>query len=198
MRPYYYRSNHLQGVAYSLTTRNVAELGNIDIVTDWGTSMNSREKIPSVLSYSDPPNGERQFGADISEEAVTMMNFKLELEIQDKRLDELELTLQVLEGTDNLAFKHIKKSGGYPEYSYKAPGDIVTDYLTKVCERAWEVIEPTYLYSTRRPPVDIVITVPVVCGSLHILGTLKTESWTEMVVPGHQRNISSGSGCWLQ
>lgn len=124
--------------------------------------MNSQEKIPSVLSYSPAPNGERQFGADISENAVTMMNFKLELEVQDRRLDELELTLQVLEGTNNLSFKHVKKTGGDPEYSYKPPSDIVTDYLTKVCERAWEVIGPVYRYSNKKPPVDIVVTVPVV------------------------------------
>lgn len=134
--------------------------------------MNSREKIPSVLSYSPAPNGERQFGADISDDAVTMMNFKLELEVQDKRLDELELTLQVLEGTNNLSFKHVKRSRGDPEYSYKVPSDIVTDYLTKVCERAWETIEPVYLYSNRKPPVDIVVTVPVV-GRSH---TLRTSS----------------------
>lgn len=129
--------------------------------------MNSREKIPSVLSYSLSSNGERQYGADVSDESVTMMNFKLELEVQDKRYDELELTLQALEGACNLSFKHIKQSNSNPEYSYKAPEDIVTDYLTKVCERAWEIIEPTYLYSTRKPPVDIVVTVPVVCVSYH-------------------------------
>lgn len=127
--------------------------------------MDSQEKIPSVISYSRAPNGERQFGADISAGAVTMMNCKLELEAQEKRLDELNLILQLLEGVNNLSFNSIKHSGGDPEYSYKAPSGIITDYLSKVYQRAWEVIKPVYEYSTSRPPVDIVVTVPVVRGS---------------------------------
>lgn len=191
--------NIFAGVAYCLTTSTVADLSTIEIVIDWGPEMDSREKIPSVISYSPARNEERQFGADVCDDAVTMMNFKLELEVQDKRLDELELTLQVLEGTNNLSFEHIKKSGGDPEYSHKAPADIVTDYLTKVCESAWQVIEPIYLLSGQRPLVDIVVTVPVVSDN-PTLYTSKTNRFfsIEMVVSCHKCNIPSNLGCWFQ
>lgn len=119
------------------------------------------EKVPSVISYSPPVNDEAQWGPQIATDAVTMVNTKLELEVQAKKIDELELTLQVLEGTGGLAFDHVKRSGAFPEYTWKTPTEIVTDYLTKVSEHVWDEVKrnlPTEIKAT----VDIVVTVPVV------------------------------------
>jgi len=125
--------------------------------------MDNDVKIPSVISYSPCTDaGEQQFGASLSLDAVTMVNTKLELEAQDTRLDELDLIIQVLEGMKDLNFEYIIRAQGYPGYTWKAPEDIVTDYLTK----AFEHFERATDYLTEiktNVPVDIIVTVPVVC-----------------------------------
>lgn len=125
--------------------------------------MSNEVKIPSVISYSPSTHkGEEQFGASLSPDAVAMINTKLELEAQDTRLDELDLIIQVLEGTKDLNFEHVKRAQGYPGYTWKAPEDIVTDYLTKVFEHFERATD--YLTEIKNyVPVDIMITVPVVC-----------------------------------
>ncbi len=149
-------------------------------------------KIPSVISYSAPGvNDEQQFGYDISPDAITMVNTKLELEPQDERVDELNLILQVLEGMRNLNFNHVKSIRSFPGYTWyvmlvsklicgrhlltlsapprKGPEDVVTDYLTK----AFKCFDASteYIADVKQTnPVDIVVTTPVVC--LKILHTL--------------------------
>lgn len=125
--------------------------------------MSNDVKIPSVISYSPSTHkGEQQFGASLSPDAVAMVNTKLELEAQDTRLDELDLIIQVLEGTKNLNFEHVKSAQGYPGYTWKAPEDIVTDYLTKVFEH-FERAMVDLTEIKNNVPVDIIVTVPVVC-----------------------------------
>ncbi|KAJ9663048.1 hypothetical protein H2198_001040 [Neophaeococcomyces mojaviensis] len=148
------------GVAFANTQSNVAQLSKIEVMQDWGSKMGNQHKLPSVYSYVIATNGEEQWGTDISENAVTMVNTKLELEVQDKKLDELELTLQVLEGTGNLAFEYVKKSGGHPAYTWKTPTEIVTDYLTKARERVWNALGLDHLVGTNNI-VGIIVTVPV-------------------------------------
>lgn len=124
--------------------------------------MDNEVKIPSVISYSPCTDAnEQQFGASLSPDAVAMINTKLELEAQDTRLDELDLIIQVLEGTKNLDFEHVKRAQGYPGYTWKVPEDIVTDYLTKAFEHFETATE--YLTEIKTSvPVDIIVTVPVV------------------------------------
>ena len=152
-----------KGVAYATPKLDDASFSKISIVQDWGPGMGNSDKIPSVYSYSPASSArEQQWGASISPGAITMVNTKLELDIEDNKLDELELILQLLHGTKNLGFEHVKASKGYPAYTWKTPEDIVTDYLTKV----FEYLNRTVLrYSStlrEQMPVDIVITVPVV------------------------------------
>lgn len=125
--------------------------------------MGNHDKIPSVYSYSPAsPAGEQQWGASLSPDAITMMNTKLELDVQDNKLDELELILELLHGTKNLGFEHVKASRGYPAYTWKAPEEIVTDYLTQVFQCLDQAV-PNFSSTLRAQiPVDIVITVPVV------------------------------------
>jgi methionine synthase II (cobalamin-independent) len=124
--------------------------------------MTNDVKIPSVISYSPrSAQNEQQFGADLSPDAVSFLNTKLELDLQDSRLEELDLILQVLEGMKNLNFDNIKASKGYPAYTWKKPEDIVTDYLTRVYNCFVKSTE--YMEEIRKTaPVDIIITVPVV------------------------------------
>lgn len=125
--------------------------------------MNNSHKIPSIISYSFAPNGERQWGADLSPAAIVHKNIKLQLDVQQRRIDGLELTLEVLEGTGNLSIDHLKRSNRDPAYAYKPPTTIVTDYLTRVFKCAWETIRPRYeALGARKPSVDVVVTVPVV------------------------------------
>jgi hypothetical protein len=121
--------------------------------------MSNIDKIPSVYSYSPALNGEQQWGESLSPKAVTMINTKLELNVQDNKLDELELILRVLDGTKNLHFGHVRARKGYPEYSWKSPEEIVTDYMTKIFQYVDKYLEKFRVLGL---PVDIVVTVPVV------------------------------------
>ena len=152
-----------KGVAFATPKLDDASFGEISIVRDWGPGMRNSDKVPSVYSYSPASSaGEQQWGASLSPGAITMVNTKLELDVQDNKLDELELIQQLLHGTKNLGFEHVKASKGYPAYTWKTPEDIVTDYLTKVFQYLNQAVP---LFSSRlraQMPVDIVITVPVV------------------------------------
>jgi hypothetical protein len=44
-----------------------------------------------------------------------------QLDVQDRKIDELELILQVLDGMNNLNFDDTIASKGYPEYTWKGP-----------------------------------------------------------------------------
>ncbi|KAF2823206.1 actin-like ATPase domain-containing protein [Ophiobolus disseminans] len=136
-------------------------LKDIRIVTDWGTDMTNDIKIPSVISYSLRTSAnELQFGANLSRNAVAMVNTKMELDVQETRLDELILIIQTLDGMKDLGFHHVKASKGLPEYTWKTPEDVVTDYLQKVFDPVWKATE--YMGPIRDlAPVDVVITVPV-------------------------------------
>ena len=93
------------------------------------------------------------------------MNTKLELELQNTKFDELELTFNVLQHTDSLVFKFgdSKNNDANGSYTSKSPKEIVTDYLTKICECARKFIDEEQIKRTKTP-VDVVITVPVVCS----------------------------------
>jgi hypothetical protein len=139
-------------------------LNEVKVLQAWGPGMGNANKIPSVISYSPSIKSERQWGGDISDEAVTMVHTKLELDVQDDKLDELELILQVLDGTRDLGFDNVKRCGGDPEYTWKDPEDIVTDFLINVFDHIRDSLG--YFQATenakQQTKVDIVITVPQV------------------------------------
>lgn len=146
------------GVALATSKGHEASLDEIQVITDWGRNMSNKDKVPSVYSYSPAPNGEQQWGESLSPKAVTMINTKLELDVQDNKSDELELILQVLDGMKNLHFDHVRACKGYPEYTWKNPEEIVTDYLTKIFQYVDKYVEKFRVLGL---PVDIVVTVPV-------------------------------------
>lgn len=140
-----------------------ASLDKIQVVTAWGKDMDNHNKVPSVYSYS-PASArkEQQWGASISPKAVTMVNTKMELDVLDDKRDELELIIQLLNGTRNLGFEAVKNSKGRPEYTSKTPDEIVTDYLTKIYEYVQLAIQDFGAKLLSTVKVDIVMTVPVV------------------------------------
>lgn len=149
------------GIAFCTAQSNIAVLKNIEVLQAWGGTANSH-KVPSVISYSESVK-EKQWGMSISSDAVTFVCTKLELEPSEKKVDELELTLQVLEGTGKLDFQNVKSAGPLPAYTWKTPTQIVTDYLSKVCKCFLDFIKPRLPPGGLKIPVDIVVTVPVVC-----------------------------------
>ena len=143
-------------------------LDEIDVVQDWGPQMGNHDKIPSVISYSECSRAqEQQWGVSISPDAITMINTKLELDLQDNKSEELDLILQALDGMNNLTFDYVKAAKNYPAYTWKGPGDIVTDYLTKIFQYISLEIKNFSPEFRALIPVDIVITVPVVSHPIH-------------------------------
>lgn len=125
-------------------------------------------KVPSIYSYSPAPGGEEQWGDDTSPDAITMGGVKLELELQEKTIDELYLTLQVLEGTHGLSFDYISQyADDDPEYTCKNPAEIIQDYMTKVFEHVDDALNLRVPVRSKIP-MDIVITVPVVSKALRM------------------------------
>ena len=84
--------------------------------------MSNQQKVRSTIAYL--PN-QIQWGSDISDGIPTMVNTKLEFELQPNRYDELELTLHVLNGTGNLSFDNVRTSGLDPAYTSKSPDEVV-------------------------------------------------------------------------
>ncbi|KAF7190557.1 hypothetical protein HII31_07716 [Pseudocercospora fuligena] len=173
------------GVAFTTTDAHHAVLDEIDVIQDWTTRMSNMDKVPSVKSYSRASNGEAQWGSDISENAITMVNQKLELEIQDSKLDELDLTLYVLKGAGYLSFDHLREAGSNPDFSCKAPEEVVADYLEHIFGCARQAINVDQLRTTDTA-IDLVITVPVVWsyqGWKSIFNAMKRAGFNKTILP---------------
>lgn len=151
------------GVAYATPRSADASLKDITLVRDWGSNMGNHNKIPSVISYTPSSTGSIQWGSSISSNAVTYVNTKMELEIGESQLDELELIQQVLDSVGALDFEAVKKEK-ISGYTWKSPEGIVTDYLTQVFNHLKKSIDHFGERLRGLLQVDIVVTVPVVCG----------------------------------
>jgi hypothetical protein len=155
------------------------------IITDWGPQMGNEYKVPSVISYSPPSSaGEQQWGYSLSVDAVAIVNTKLELDGQDSRSDELDLILKVLDGMQNLHFGAIVKTNGYPEYTWKTPEDIVTDYLGKVFLYVDHSFDWLDSHLRTLMLVDIAITVPAVSALFLSFNCSILTAVEELVIPG--------------
>lgn len=146
---------------------------DIVLVSTWGQGMSNGDKIPSVVSFSPCSSAkkERQFGFDLSENAVVMVNTKLELDIQPTKMDELESLLHALKGMGYLNFGQVEQCDGDALYSPKDPENIVTVYLTKVFEAFVAFLDNLFgievSKETRRDmATDLVITIPAVSVSI--------------------------------
>lgn len=86
----------------------------------------------------------------------------MELDIGEKKIDELELIQQVLDSVKNLEFEAIRKAGNNLEYTWKDPERIVTDYLNRVYNNLDRMLRPLGNSLREKLEVDIVVTIPVV------------------------------------
>jgi hypothetical protein len=158
---------------------------------EWGKGMTNSAKIPSVISYSLPSAArERQWGFNISPDAVTMVNTKLELDYQNDKKDELELILYALDGMRDLSIDHLRASSRAPDFTWKSSENIVKDYF----ERVFAEIEKKFPADALETlPVDIVITIPVVC-TLIIASTVLTclKQWSYRAKNSTYRAITMG------
>jgi hypothetical protein len=122
---------YLLGIAYATPLATTCALNEIDVVTNWGSQMDNHNKVPSVISHSEPSEAkEQQWGSSPSPYAITMVHTKLELDVHDVS-EELNLILQSFDGMKNLHFQHIKASGGLP-----AP--------RRVRKKLWRTISPRF------------------------------------------------------
>lgn len=161
--------------------------------------MNNQQKVRTMFSYGKP--GQPEWGTDVSEDAVTMVNTKLELGPRETRLDELESTLHLLRGAGGLTFENIRKCGPEPAFTPNSPTQIVTDYLTKIRESACRQknIDLEQLARTKTP-VDLVITVPVVrClwrrhPPFQLVANLTTA---ELAISSKRCHLQSLQRCWI-
>ncbi|KAF2117305.1 hypothetical protein BDV96DRAFT_571885 [Lophiotrema nucula] len=149
------------GIGWATPETDVADTKLVNVLQKWGGNMGNTVKIPSVISYTPCIAAHiEQFGSDLSDDAITMVNTKLELDPQETRMEELDLILQVLDGMKDLKFEYIKESHGYPSYTWKGPEEIITDYLSKVFKK-FEMATEQINEIKVAVPVDIIITVPV-------------------------------------
>lgn len=163
------------GIAFANTESSHADLDKIAVIQNWTPRMSNLQKVRVMISYAKAHSGEQQWGTDVSNTSDAMVNMKLELEPQSTLQDELELTLHVLKRAGYLSFDHLRKNAAQRPYTAKSPETMVADYLTKVYESTQKTIGVETLARTRTP-VDLVVTVPVVCETsvVHKNGLLKT------------------------
>ncbi|KAL5328743.1 hypothetical protein ACEPPN_002247 [Leptodophora sp. 'Broadleaf-Isolate-01'] len=149
------------GVAIATPVGSVADLEEINIIQDWGSSMCNNHKIPSVISYSAArtKEHERQWGSDLSPQAIAMLHTKLQLEVYHTTA-ELGFISNALDLLGNINFQYIKDSGNAPNYLDKEPEQIIQDYLTKVVEHLFQDVRYFTPALIALMPVDIVATVP--------------------------------------
>jgi hypothetical protein len=178
-------------VAFATPNTVNANLDEIDIVKDWGPQMGNHDKIPSVISYSPASHEmEQQWGASLSPDAVAMVDTKLELDVQDNKSDELYLILKLLDGIGNLHFVYIA-TYGHSSYSWKAPEDVVTDYLHQVFRHLEDTMGYMDSRLRNRIPVDIAITIPAVSPSFLSFSCRVLNAVKAMVIPRQKLHTSS-------
>jgi hypothetical protein len=117
---------------------------------------------------------------------VAIVNTRLELDIQADKADELDFILQTLDGMKDLSFDYIVEPGGYPEYTWKNPEQVATDYLTKVYQSLEK--EMSKFGDTARDVlvVDIVITVPVAGSQFLSLSHCQLTAVPVFIVQGQK------------
>ncbi|KAK3997750.1 hypothetical protein QBC44DRAFT_228707 [Cladorrhinum sp. PSN332] len=164
------------GVAYC--DDNAAREGTVGvrIIESWpGSKVDSSEKVPSRIAYSPPAtsgaNPTILWGNQIKHttKATVHACMKLRLDEKMKGSPEFRMLLAFLTSRVNSLDLDLDPSDlldepdGPPEYPGKSPVDMVSDYLTKVREAAWQEMEKTYgvqMFASMRR--ELVVTVPAV------------------------------------
>ncbi|KAK6544698.1 hypothetical protein TWF694_001384 [Orbilia ellipsospora] len=158
------------GVAYCDEKGAHEGTGGVQLITKWpgmAGQMATNEKVPSRIAYGPPPAQEILWGNQIrhNTKAAVHACMKLKLDEKMKGSDQFRLLLAFLtRGMADVDIDDIlDKPSGPPDYPGKDPVDMVADYLSKVRETAWEVLENQYgkvFFASMRK--DLIVTVPAV------------------------------------
>lgn len=155
-------------------------------------------KVPSQIAYSSSHEHNSQWGYDISPEALRLIWTKLELEKQN-RVDELNHLLRALDGMKDLDLNEIAKTRGLPEYPAKEPVEIISDYLSLVCEH---VVKRDMPYSVgealfESSKIDLVVTCPTV-SSLNLISCCLVLTPIDMVLLSKEFDFKGHPERWVQ
>jgi hypothetical protein len=140
------------------------KFGDVTVHNEW-PRLNST-KVPTTISYSATPNGRTQWGHDLEPGSQVMRWMKLELQSRG-RLTELRHLADVVKGLKLMARFRANENAGaeydVPEHLTFSAQDIITDVLTRIVRRWYEVRvgDNTVLLTTA--PLDLIITHPGVC-----------------------------------
>jgi hypothetical protein len=170
------------GVAFATPKGyEIPHLREITLVRDYGPKQTNQPKVPSVISFSPPSElGEGQWGFNLSPNSVSIAHTKLALDVQHVG-DELDWTIQGLDGMKNLRTQDVIAMGSRPEFTYMAADQIVQFYLEKVFEHVLEN-HPRIKTLLDEFLVDIVITVPTVKQRSLVLeytANFKSQEWSD-------------------
>ncbi|KAK6356035.1 hypothetical protein TWF718_000409 [Orbilia javanica] len=136
----------------------------IVIGLDFGTTYS---KVPSRIAYSTTPEPEILWGNQIKPNTKAPIHacMKLKLDEEAEGPDRFRKLLALI--TRDMVGMDIEdapeSSDDAPDHPEKKPVDIVADYLAKVRETAWDVLEQQYgkvLFSSMKK--ELVVTVPAV------------------------------------
>jgi hypothetical protein len=152
----------LVGVAYATPRGDRIPFKEISLVKNYGHKQSNTDKVPSVISFSTPTHLlESQWGYNLSPDAITMVQTKLALDVQDVS-QELEWLVENLAGMKDLNTHFITNSQASPDYTYLSAEDVVADYLGRVIEHVLDNEKGLVRKQLEQFAVDVVITVPTV------------------------------------
>ncbi|KAK6337277.1 hypothetical protein TWF730_002683 [Orbilia blumenaviensis] len=159
----------------------------IQLITSWpgmATQNATNEKVPSRIAYGTPPEPEILWGNQIKHNTkapiYSCMKLKLDEDMSGpgrfRRF--LALIARDMVGMDIEDANETPNEP--PEYPGKSTVDMVADYLTKVRETTWDVLEQQYgkvLFSSMKK--ELVVTVPAVWSERAKNLTLKAVNRAE-------------------
>ncbi|KAF3129560.1 hypothetical protein TWF703_008847 [Orbilia oligospora] len=155
------------GVAYCDEKGAAEGTSGVQLITSWpglAAHTATNEKVPSRIAYGTPPEPDIIWGNQIKHNTKASINSCMKLKL-DERPAHIRHFLEVLtRGMAGMDVKDEDESSNEPlDHPSKTPVDMVADYLTKVREIAWDVLEQQYgkvLFSSMKK--ELVVTVPAV------------------------------------
>ncbi|KAK6499972.1 hypothetical protein TWF481_010329 [Arthrobotrys musiformis] len=158
------------GVAYCDEVGAAEGTSGVQLITSWpgmATHTGTNEKTPSRIAYGPPPDPVILWGNQIKHNTKATVHacMKLKLDEDGGDADRFRRFIALLtSGVENVNIDDIlEKPSETSDYPGKSPVDMVADYLTKVRETAWDVLEQQYgkvLFSSMKK--ELVVTVPAV------------------------------------
>ncbi|KAK5661328.1 hypothetical protein OQA88_11223 [Cercophora sp. LCS_1] len=133
----------------------------IRVIQQWPRNTTAN-KVPSDISYSPSlVRGCQQWGYDIDDHSRVIKWTKLALEETQDRTTELKKLASLLWEMRHVELtEEMYINNNMPRHLSKTPEDIVTDYLDKIAEKAYDEICTIGRNIPQRIPIDMVVTHP--------------------------------------